>query len=63
MKAEATTGYTVLYAAGFLRLSVEATIVKSADFRKLFRPEEIEQFERELREYGYGPKNASVSDS
>ena len=56
MKAESTTGYTDLYTSGLLGLSVEATIVESKEFRRLFRPDEIEQMERELREYAYDPK-------
>lgn len=56
MTHEETSGWNDLYHAGLLGLSVEATIVESAEFRELFTANEIAKMESDLRECGYPPK-------
>jgi hypothetical protein len=56
MRNEDTSGWNDLYVSGLLGLSVEATIVESASFRKLFELQEIGKMEEELRASGYEPK-------
>jgi hypothetical protein len=56
MKNEETSGWNALYAGDCIHLSVEATIVESLEFRRLFTAGEIEQMERDLREVEYEPK-------
>jgi hypothetical protein len=56
MTHEDTSGWNDLYLANLLDHSVEATIVESCDFRKLFEPEEISKMEEYLLAAGYTPR-------
>lgn len=56
MTHEETSGWNDLYFAGLLGYSVEATVVESIEFRKLFKPNEIQKMEADLLAAGYTPK-------
>ena len=51
-----SAGYTALYERGHLALTVEAVVVESLEWRRLFLPEEIARAEKRLADYGYKPK-------
>jgi hypothetical protein len=51
-----TTGWAQLYESGLIDHSIEATIVESADYRRLFTKSEILEMESELRAVKYEPK-------
>lgn len=53
---EETSGWNDLYLAGLLSLSLEATIVESIAFRRLFTQAELGTMELELRDSGYDPR-------
>jgi hypothetical protein len=56
MTHEETSGWNDLYLSGLLGYSVEATIVESLEFRRLFDAEEVTKMEADLRASGYDPK-------
>lgn len=56
MTHEETSGWNDLYLAGLLGYSVEATVVESNDFRRLFEVDEIAKMEADLLAAGYTPK-------
>jgi hypothetical protein len=53
---EWTAGWAALYESGLIDHSIEATIVESAEFRRLFGADEIMAMERDLRDVNCEPK-------
>ena len=57
MRVDETSGWNDLFLAGLLGKSVEATILESVEFRQLFKPDELQQMDDELRASGYIPRS------
>ncbi len=51
-------GYTRLYEAGRLDLTVEAVVVENPQWHELFTSDEILRARRRLKDYRYEPKKA-----
>jgi len=52
---DTTSGFTRLYEAGRLDLSVEALIFDNEEYHPLFSEEELEIIRKRLKKYEYGP--------
>jgi hypothetical protein len=51
--AKPSDGYTRLYEAGRLDLTVEAVVIDNTKWHTLFEPEELDRARKRLRDYGY----------
>ena len=62
LKSGSTTGFTALWEAGRLDLSLEALVLENAKYRTLFRDDELAEMRDALHEHGYVVKMRSVKD-
>jgi len=51
-----TSGFTALWRAGRLDLTIEALVVDNPRFHTLFTADELDEMRADLREHGYEPK-------
>jgi hypothetical protein len=54
-------GFTRLWEAHLLKLSTEVLVVEHPEFHPLFTPQEIARALQRLTEYGYLPRNTSLT--